>query len=410
MVTKNHEVYTKHSTKKRRTGRPCKGDEEKKGGKYLDIDIDDDTRGGMSISELSKKIQPAIRKASPHVKKAFHTAKPILKDMGKILAREGIKLGAMHLKDKSDPRYHSTIDKISEGVANKIQSGMGGPRVRHYCQQCNNMAKNKSGGVVGTAAILTALAPTLIPMAGNLLSNLMGNLMSPQKGRGNAPGDYSFNELGSRQPGGFLAQLLGIPQIISSARGRGISDLPVPNMNALQSNLFWYVRPPGLIGVTELPENAIYGTYGENENLKVWEDVNDINTYVSDAPTWEDTNTSVIPTTLTMTDVKMPESGSMASTLAEIDTEAGVSGARHREGELGGFVYGPGMSLENIYKAYKKRGHGMVGSLPHMRMGSGVLPQESIVTGEPIGITQRGRGIRKRGGSLIQGSSIATWN
>jgi len=56
---------------------------------------------------------------------------------------------------------------------------------------------------------------------------------------------------------------------------------------------------------------------------------------------------------------------------------------------------------------------GIVGALPggditrvigRNRYARGILPKESIVTGQPVSVVQRGRG------AMIKGSNVATWS
>jgi len=286
-----------------------------------------------------------------------------------------------------------------------------------------------------------------------------------ETGKG-TPGDYSFNELGVRpgQGGGFLANLLGIPQIINAARGRGIgennnygdhsihkslmggiqqggsnldtqkSDPPIDNVWATHAQLWWFPSQPGLMGRTELPANQYFlrnGTeQGIDVNAEIWEQANDVDEYINSAPTFEDGVTQVAPSTMSYSRAEtsdMPRDSTIASTLRDIRGESSGSWARTgtsgKWGE-GGFVYAPGMSIERLASAQhrygmgasscnSKLGQGGAFSIPHRggarggditRIGKGIIPPESVITGTPVGVSQRGRG------SLIKGANIATYS
>ncbi len=197
------------------------------------------------------------------------------------------------------------------------------------------------------------------------------------------------------------------------------SDAPVDNVWATHAQLWWFTPQPGLMGRTELPANQ-YFLKGRDVNVDIWEQANDVDEYINSAPTYEDGVTQIAPSTSYSRGAvsEMPADSTVGSTLKDIRGES--SGRRSSDG---GFVYAPGMSLSRLASAKHRYGMGVsscntkVGggafSIKHAmpqgrggditRIGKGVVPPESTITGTPIGISQRGRG------TLIKGSNVATW-
>ena len=196
------------------------------------------------------------------------------------------------------------------------------------------------------------------------------------------------------------------------------SDAPVDNVWATHAQLWWFTPQPGLMGRTELPANQ-YFLKGRDVNLDIWEQANDVDEYINSAPTYEDGVTQIAPSTSYSRGAvsEMPADSTVGSTLKDIRGES--SGRRSSDG---GGVYVPGMSLSRLASAKHRYGMGVsscntkVGgafSIKHAmpqgrggditRIGKGVVPPESTITGTPIGISQRGRG------TLIKGANVATW-
>jgi len=467
------------------------------------------------VKEAAKELGTKAPKLSPAIHGLEKTIHGAIEHMEK-RRKEGP-------PDESEYGERSFHELFGEGA------GMAGGEVEKYVNACcKHCAKHEpSGGFAAAAAIpfITALAPTVVPAAVGLFEKLLG-LGVQQKGEGfipfligaltqmgrgegfrankihemmrgrgkgcmptpmrreqiqhtankletgkGTPGDYSFNELGVRegQGGGFLANLLGIPQIINAARGRGgninnnygdhsihkslmggiqqggnnletqKSDPPIDNVWATHAQLWWFTPQPGLMGRTELPANQ-YFLNGRDVNLDIEEQAQDIAEYVNSAPTYEDGVTQIAPSALSYSKSAvsgMPQDSSVSSTLADIKGESQGPGphagkwarTEHGEGKWdhkrntegsGGFVYAPGMSIEKLASAQHRYGMGASNcntklgtggafSIPHgrggdvNRIGRGIIPPESTITGTPIGVSQRGRG------TLIKSANVATW-
>jgi hypothetical protein len=348
------------------------------------------------------------------------------KDVGKTLAHEGISRASLQLSSQMPPAAHKTLEAITKHAHSQIDQRVGRGVIARYMQDCDACcakAHKKGGMTGGFAGMVAALAPTVIPMAANLLSGVFGKLFG-KKGKG-TPGDYSFNELGRRVGQGVIGEHCG-GMYNGMYEGSGVhsvqkSDPPLDNIMAKHSNLWWFIPQPGYMGVTELPSNQFYTPSGGDENLGIWEMANDIDEYINSAPTLEDGLTMIAPTTMTINPTAisgMPRNSSLSSTIKDIHSQETQTG--NGMGSRGGFVYAPGMSLSRLANFQSRYGSGIVGSMSlHSagkggdisRVGYGVLPTDSIVTGTPVGISSHGRGMpRQQGGMLIKGANVSSWS
>lgn len=382
--------------------------------------------GKEAVSRVGKKITGSRSSAE----KSFgDIAKSGAKDVGKELAHQGIDKASEQLAQRIPKEAHHMLAKVSHEVHKKIDqrigSGMVGKYIKH-CDDCAEKGKEKHGGFA-FASILAALAPAVIPMAADLLQGVLGTILGKGMIGKGTPGDYTFNELGVRSgQAGRGHERVGVDG--AGTRGGSLletqkSDPPLDNIFAKHSNLWQFTPVPGFMGITEVPTNQFFTPTGGDENLGIWEMANDIDEYINSAPTVEDGITSIAPTTMTINPTAistMPADSTIGSTVKEITGEAKGQGLG---GNSGGFVYAPGISLSRLANFQTRFGSGIVGPMSiHAagagdvtRVGHGVLPIESVVTGQPIGISERGRGMKgkQQGGSstsaLIKGSDVATW-
>lgn len=380
-------------------------------------------------------------------------------DVSKKLAHEGISKAQNVLTPQLPSELRPAVQKVAMEAHKQIGEGRGGA-VGKYMDHCKACC-DKAGGFAGLASsligpVVSSLLPSVVGPAVDLLSV---GLTGKQKGKGvqqggvnTSTGDFTNNELSyyreQNPQGGFLANLLGIPQVINAIKGQGLptaikSDPPYDNSLAHKDKLWWYPPEVGLIGVIEPPNDIIYDEFGVNQNAVALEQMNDLDDYLNEAPTFEDGVTSVVPTTLTIAPNMPPtaDPSTIPETLNQIDRELGIIAYPRNRGGQGGFVYASGMSQSDLMKLREGEGRGgIVGSLPraggrnifnrHLpSLGSGVggdaltrmsglgvtLPSDSVITGVPVGVSQRGTGLplkmaRAGRGAIIKGSNITTWD
>ena len=371
-------------------------------------------------------------------------AKKGAKDLGKDIARQGMHHANEQLMQRLPKEAHPTLRAVTGAINKRIEQRIGTGVVGEYMRHCDHCAEQGGSGFL---PVLAALAPTIIPMAADLISGLLGKILGKRgkgfeedEGVGGAvPGDYSSNELGSRpgqavhhnQDGGFFLDVKGIPSMNRENKGQGgsilegqRSDAPLSNVFVKHSSLWQFAPVPGLMGIIETPANSFYGSGTSDENLGIWEMANDVDQYINSAPTFEDGITSIAPSTLVVNPAsisEMPKNTTIGSTVKAINGE-GRGGGSSDTGDRG-FVYAPGMSLSRLAAYSSRYGNGIVGSMSiHAgkggditRVGRGILPTESAITGVPVGVGSRGRGVtsHQQGGShnvLVRASNVASWS
>lgn len=260
-------------------------------------------------------------------------------------------------------------------------------RALECCKECakkNIMGKGaQQGGFL--PAMLAALAPVAMPLVGKLVADVAPKVigaLTGKKGKGATMGDWAYLGLYDDHAGRGWDYV-----------GMG-TDGAYRNRPIETSDLFQFAQKYGVFGKIDLPENQHRG----NVNEMIHNIANDVHDYKEEAPTFEDTHITPLPTTLhinNLTEQPPREGFEVMGTGFRLlpDTSLG----QYKRIRYGGGIVGnlPASS------------GGIVGQLPSTRMGRGLMPSENSVMGYPVGLARMGKGIAQK--KNLKTSNVATW-